>query len=413
MARKIRSNLETRTSRLKLLPRRKPYFVLLSPGVSLGYRRNVGNGSWSVKASDGHGGAWLKLFGLSDDHENSNGGSVLTYWEAIDKARELARADDGQNDSSRPATVDEALTAYAGDLKARGGDVANASRVRHNLPAGLLARPVSLLTSKLLRDWRNNLVKDDMTSSGANRTARVFAAALSLAAKDDARIVNSVAWRQGLARLPDADQSRTGVFILPDEVVRKIIVAARDFDPAYALLAEVSAITGARRSQLLRVKVQDLQDTAAPRLMVPTSRKGRNRKSGLLALPIPATLAKALRAAAVGRSDDAPLLVRSDGSPWPVADDEFRKVGVMVGLDPDLTAYALRHSSIVRMILAGVPIRIVAASHDTSVMQVEKTYSRFIVGDPSDALCRKAMLDLGTVAPASNVVAIKGELAAS
>jgi hypothetical protein len=38
--------------------------------------------------------------------------------------------------------------------------------------------------------------------------------------------------------------------------------------------------------------------------------------------------------------------------------------------------YALRHSSIVRQLLAGVPVRIVAAGHDTSVKMIEHTYSR-------------------------------------
>jgi integrase len=409
LARQTRSpKLENRTSRLKLAVRRKPYFVLLSPGISLGYRRNVGAGSWSVKASDGHGGSWLKSFGLADDHENA-GSSVLDFWAASTKARELARADDGSSNSDRPVEVSEALDAYASDLEARGGDAANASRVRHNLPAGLLARPVALLKEKDLRDWRNKLVKDGMSRSGANRTARVFAAALTLASPT----VNKDAWKVGLKRLPDADQSRAGV-ILPDSDVRAIVAAAWDLDPAYGLLAELSAITGARRSQLLRVKIHDLQDaSAAPRVMVPTSRKGRNRKSGLLALPIPPRLAIALRAAAAGRPDDAPLLVRSDGESWSVADDEFRKVTAIVGLDPALSAYCLRHSSIVRQILAGVPIRVCAASHDTSVTQIERTYSKYIVGDPSDVMCRAAMLDLETVVPVSNVVAIKGELAAS
>ena len=39
MARKIReAKLETRTARLKLEPRRKPYFTTIASGVSLGYR---------------------------------------------------------------------------------------------------------------------------------------------------------------------------------------------------------------------------------------------------------------------------------------------------------------------------------------------------------------------------------------
>ncbi|MBV9824416.1 MAG: hypothetical protein JO001_01855 [Alphaproteobacteria bacterium] len=54
--------------------------------------------------------------------------------------------------------------------------------------------------------------------------------------------------------------------------------------------------------------------------------------------------------------------------------------------------YALRHSSIVRQLLAGVPIRVVAVNHDTSIAMLERTYSRHI-GDHSDALARVALLD--------------------
>jgi hypothetical protein len=67
--------------------------------------------------------------------------------------------------------------------------------------------------------------------------------------------------------------------------------------------------------------------------------------------------------------------------------------------------YALRHSSIVRQILAGVPIRVVAVNHDTSIAMLERTYSRHI-GDHSDALARIALLD--TTEPAGqNVVPIR------
>ena len=41
--------------------------------------------------------------------------------------------------------------------------------------------------------------------------------------------------------------------------------------------------------------------------------------------------------------------------------------------------YALRHSSIVRMLLKNVPIRLVASLHNTSVAMIEKHYSKYIV----------------------------------
>ena len=75
------------------------------------------------------------------------------------------------------------------------------------------------------------------------------------------------------------------------------------------------------------------------------------------------------------------------------------------GLDPsEVTIYALRHSNIVRQLLAGVPARVVAVNHDTSIAMLERTYSRYI-GDHADALARRALLDT-TVLPNSNVVPI-------
>ena len=73
--------------------------------------------------------------------------------------------------------------------------------------------------------------------------------------------------------------------------------------------------------------------------------------------------------------------------------DRFRSTKHLE-LDPATTPYALRHSSIVRMLLAGTPVRVVAAHHDTGVAMIEQHYSKYIIGDPSDALTRKTLLDL-------------------
>jgi hypothetical protein len=90
MARNVRSaQLETRTARLKLELRKKPYTVRVAPGVRLGYRRNASAGTWSVIAADGKSGNWVKKFGYADDHEETNGEQVLTFWEAQERARKL------------------------------------------------------------------------------------------------------------------------------------------------------------------------------------------------------------------------------------------------------------------------------------------------------------------------------------
>ena len=88
MARRPRaSRLETRTARLKLAVRAKPYdFTTISPGIALGLRRNRAAGVWVVRVADGRGGNWTKRVGLADDFEAADGEHVLDFWQATDKA---------------------------------------------------------------------------------------------------------------------------------------------------------------------------------------------------------------------------------------------------------------------------------------------------------------------------------------
>jgi hypothetical protein len=60
MARSVRKAvLETRTARLKMPVARKPMFIRIGPGLSLGYRRNQVAGTWVLRIADGKGGATL------------------------------------------------------------------------------------------------------------------------------------------------------------------------------------------------------------------------------------------------------------------------------------------------------------------------------------------------------------------
>jgi site-specific recombinase XerD len=380
MARRIRShNLETRTARLKLDPRKKPYTAQIAPGIQLAYRRNKGAGVWSVKAPFG-----LKKFAIADDLEDANGETVLTYWQALEKARTLARAGEGSSD--RLITVSEAVDNYEADLAARGAQKDNTTAIRRNLPETLAAKPVALLTEKELRTWRNNIVKRGLKPASADRVARVFKAAMYLAASDDPRIINATAWKNGLTRLPDGETARN--VILSDQTVNAVVRACYDDEHELGVLVETLACTGSRESQVLRLDVFDLQDDRDdPRLMMPSSRKGRNRKIQRKPLPIPPSFAAILRQAAAGRAPHARLLNKIRN-----LSDRFRTATKHLGLDPDATPYALRHSSIVRMLLNGLPVRVVASHHDTSVEMIEKHYSRHIT-DVSDTLTRRTLLD--------------------
>jgi hypothetical protein len=139
MARSIRSaKLETRSARLRLPVAKKPIFVKIGPSLGLGYRRNQTAGTWVARVADGKGGNWTKAIGTADDFDDAYGNNILDFWQAQDKARNLAEAT-AANDvgPTKPTTLGQALDSYEADLKTRGGDIGNVARVRMHLPAGL------------------------------------------------------------------------------------------------------------------------------------------------------------------------------------------------------------------------------------------------------------------------------------
>jgi integrase len=385
-------------------------YTLLAPGIALGYRRCKGPGRWQVRAANGKGGYWFKVIGIADDHEEADGEHVLNWFQAQARALAIARGKDETSGGDAPATVDSALTDYASDLRAHGRDVTNATRCRPHLTPTLLAKPVGLLTTLELTRWRNRLIEDENNPATLTRTFKALKAALNLAARSDRqRITNRDAWRDALGKLPD---NKPREFDVSDETVLALGVAANALDPAFGLLVETAAQTGARMSQLARIRIADLHDDGAdPKLGVPPSRKGhRGKKPKGITVPIPASLAAKLRKAAGKRPADAPLLLKADGTPWQPKKSEqremFATIAAEVGL-PGSTMYLLRHALICRQILAGVPLAVIANNCDTSAQQIEQAYAWFInKHKKSDALTRAALLDLG--APTGdNVVALK------
>jgi integrase len=378
--------------------------------VRLGYRRNTVGGRWNVIASNGRGGSWLKAFADADDHQEANGETVMDFWQASARARILARGEDGSNVSSdsAPGTVAEAVDAYEADLETRGGDVNNAKRVRIHLPDAMRHKAVALLTARELRHWRDVLAKK-LSAASVNRIGNSLRASLNLATDTDARIVNRSAWEVGLQAIPDVVETRN--VILADNTIRRIVTEAYGISEQFGLLTEVAATTGSRVSQLARLEVADLQGGRGVdiRLMMPSAKKGKGaKKISHKPVPIPAALAARLKQAAEGRSKHDRLLLKPSGAPWAQSDHTrlFARAAKRAGCDPaEVTIYALRHSSIVRQLLANIPIRVVAIGHDTSTAMIEKTYSKNI-GDHSDALVRPALLDLSKPPPVPNVVAL-------
>jgi integrase len=391
---RFKTKLDSRSARLDLSIRRRPYgFALIAPRIGLGYRRNRKAGAWVVRGANGKGGYWFKkLSGIADDFETADGVHVLDFWQACDQAKALAR---GTSADSRPVTWAVALDRYQADLRARGGDEVNATRLRGHLPPSLLDKPVSLLTAAELRRWRDSLLASGkLKPLTVVRTIRSAKACLNLAANLDPRIVDRSPWQAGLSGL---HATYTPVNkILSDSDVLRLVAEAYTLGHCFGLFIDVLASTGTRTSQACRLLIADLQaNRPDPRVMMPSSRKGgRGRKDSHKPVPIPEGLACKLRHAAAGRPPDAPLLTRADGAAWQWKSTEIGKLFGEVARRAGITctAYALRHSSIVRALLAGTPVRVVAALHDTGIVSLERTYSAFI-SDHSDTVARRGLLD--------------------
>jgi integrase len=367
--------------------------VSLTGNRGAGRAGGVGKGRYETKA----------LGAKADDILDADGEQILTFAQAQERLRERYA---GGLPATKRATVGDALDRYKADLKVRKGDAGNVSRLRSHLPDALLRKALVDLEADELREWRDSLT-EKLKDATVNRTTTVLGAALNHVADLDKRAaVNRQAWRSGLKALANADKADKPVN-LPERIIRELIEAAAGEGPEFQLLVEVLAMTGTRYSQAARLTVVDLQDRRAdPRVMMPASRKGRGEKK-ITHQPVPITpaLAAKLRAVVRGRPMTEPLLLKADGEPWQRSNHVplFSRTVKAAGLDAHITSYSLRHSHIIRQLLAGVPLRVCAALHDTSTTMLERVYSAHI-SDYADALARATLLDVSQPPPQLAVV---------
>jgi hypothetical protein len=73
--------------------------------------------------------------------------------------------------------------------------------------------------------------------------------------------------------------------------------------------------------------------------------------------------------------------------------EPFAKIVARAELSSDVTAYALRDTSIVRCLSFGLPVRLVAEMHDTSSEMIEQFYSAHI-NDALTEIARRAAIGI-------------------
>ena len=277
----------------------------------------------------------------------------------------------------------------------------------------LAAVPLARLTANDLARWRKGLSKE-LRPATVNRLLNDLRAALRASLEQHWRDLPPTLTKEieiGLRSVPSAEVARHA--LLSDDDIRRVIEAANAVDVDLGALVLVLAATGARFSQVARITVADVQGDAV-RIMVPTSAKGRGAKArARIAVPVGVDVIERLRPLIEGRRKTEPLLTRwihrqvgpmewerVERAPWTSAvlmQRGWRKALALTGV-PHVAAYALRHSSIVRQLREGLPVRVVAGLHDTSTAMIERHYSAHIL-DMADELARRAITPLVSASP--------------
>ncbi len=380
MPRKARDErLDTRAARLRLTPRREPYWRTLQEGRALGYRRLGGGkaGTWIARHYDPDEGRLYQSLGSADDVLDADGASTLTFGQAQERARAwFAQVEREAGRVMDPITVREALDAYVTAYQAGGGKAVATTRTTikaHILPA-LGEVEVAKLTKRQLEAWKNQLAEaparlrtaakakrrrvreassDDerrARRATANRVMTVLKAALNLAFRDQ-RVLSDDAWRR-VRPFPNVDAPR--VRYLTDAEATRIVNAC----PADLRALVVAALlTGCRYGELARLLPADL-DVDAGVLHVRKSKSGKAR-----IVVLTAEAQRFFEGEAAGKAAGALVLPRADGSAWGTSYQHrpLRAACAAARIVPAASFHVLRHTHASRLAMKGVPMAVIAA----------------------------------------------------
>lgn len=410
--------LDSPAARAKLKASGKPYWRAIDVGLHLGYRKGAHGGRWVLRRYLGRETYSVETIATADDHQDADGQAILSFYQAQGKIREIAKRYRTHAAGAATPVVRDAVAAY---LQTRPSRDQHLRLARHVLADEIAGKPLASLTESALGAWRDRRPKD-LALATVRRITTDLQAALNFSARNrrkDLPADFAAVIRQGLAGHAPVGSGARPAQVLPDADIRRLIGAAWQVDAAdgwggdLARLVLVLAATGARFSQIVRMTVADVQ---AKRLMVPVSHKGRGTKTtARIAVRVGDDVVAALAPAVSGRAGHEILLTRphwagpgrkpvEEPSPWQWATELSRpwgKIRQLVGMPAEIIPYALRHSSIVRGLRAGLPVRLVAALHDTSAAMIERHYSAYIV-DAMDELSAMAVVPL-TSAPVSHI----------
>jgi integrase len=396
------SKITTPAHRKKLKPRQRPYFHEIKPGVFVGCRRNPnGPDRWVAKYYSGnrskpYRGKTIAAAPADDadanpdaDLSRANKHTPLTFAQAVDLTLNLAPQFTGTREDG-PLTVAEIMWRHNDQIHAtKKSGPEEASAIEAWVIPFLGHKNAATLTHAELKRWLNKIASTGRKlrtppsepprygpppataeekrkrRDSANRVKAILVAALNDAFREGL-LPSDAAWRR-LKSFENVSRSRAA-YIESAADVRKFLLACA---PDFQQIARGAIETGGRYGDLCRLNVGDFDARAG----TITFRLPKGGKAYRVHLTDEGCAFFGDLASERARGE--PMFLRADGKRWgrhhqirPMRDAVER-----AGLDSALTFHSTRHSYASHLVMAGVPMAVVAkALGHTSTKMCEQHY---------------------------------------
>lgn len=393
MARRVRDTvLESRTARAKLEVRKKPYYKAIGSGLHLGYRRTKnGNGRWTCRFYAGEGDYRLEVMAHADDVTDANGETVLDFWQAQDRARQMQAALAGEAASGvkKRITVAEALDDYLEWMDAKRKSAQDARyRADALIRPTLGSKVVDKLTSKEIEKWLNGVAKtpprvrtkkgaepkfrkmgespDDLRrrKASANRTLTVLKAALNRAWKHG-KVPSDTEWRK-VEPFEDVDAARVRYLSVAE--AQRLLHAC---EPAFRLMVQAALQTGARYGELGALTVADFNSDVGT-VAIRESKSGKARHVVLTDEGV-----QFFEGVTTGRAGDERIFLNPSGKSWGKSHQNrpMAEACERAKIKPAIGFHGLRHTWASLAVMNGMPMMVVARNlGHADTRMVEKHY---------------------------------------
>lgn len=421
MARVVENtDLRNRERRLRLEPRKKPYWMSLSEGEHLGYYRGKLVGKWVARyRRAGTVGPYQETtLAQADDFMDSDGQAAINFKEAQDAARHwFAMIERNGGKSVGKYTVANALDDYLQGFT--GKDIANTRRRIESIVRPQIGRhEVAKLTTKMIKDWhvaiasapprartakgeeQNYLMMDDSEEArrkrraSANRILSMLRAALN-AAYRNGKAASDDAWRR-VKPFPKVDAPR--LRYLSDDEARRLVNAC---EPTFRPMVKAALLTGARYQELAGLEVRDF-DRQSQTLWLRETKAGKSR-----AVYLEDEGVRLFGEATAGKAARDLILPRPDGARWgPSQQARPLANGCKNAKLEPAGFHDLRRTYGARLALRGVPMAVIAEALGHADERVTRRHYAHLSKSYVADTVRNAVAGLGIVGD-SNVAGIR------